>query len=90
MYKLLFLVDAGLYERKDESGKREEVLGQINQVHGPGADIDTLCVGPSYINREHLRLVVPEGIEMLSLGSIRNWCHSLGAIGEDIVCQWTF
>ncbi|OVA12483.1 Nucleotidyl transferase domain [Macleaya cordata] len=83
-----FLVDSGLYESKEEAGKREEILGQINQVvkawvkqltrqrgyteqmveeanavlftfgsyrlgvHGPGADIDTLCVGPSYVNRE--------------------------------------
>ncbi|XP_023548038.1 nuclear poly(A) polymerase 4-like [Cucurbita pepo subsp. pepo] len=83
-----FLVDAGLYESKEESAKREEVLSRIGQivkdwvkqltrikgytdqmvedanaviftfgsyrlgVHGPGADIDTLCVGPSYVNRE--------------------------------------
>ncbi|XP_020264940.1 nuclear poly(A) polymerase 4-like [Asparagus officinalis] len=83
-----FLVDVGLYESKEEAVKREEVLGQIDQivkewvkqltrqrgytdqmveeanaviftfgsyrlgVHGPGADIDTLCVGPSYVNRE--------------------------------------
>ncbi|KVI05950.1 Nucleotidyltransferase, class I, C-terminal-like protein, partial [Cynara cardunculus var. scolymus] len=108
-----FLVDAGLYETKEEAAKREEVLGRIKQivvdwvkqltrlrgytdqmvedanaviftfgsyrlgvrdvyisylqpvffsfrsygvglllVHGPGADIDTLCVGPSYVNRD--------------------------------------
>ncbi|THU47379.1 hypothetical protein C4D60_Mb09t14870 [Musa balbisiana] len=83
-----FLLDAGLYESKEEAIKREEVLGEINKivkswvkqltrqrgysdqmveeanaviftfgsyrlgVHGPGSDIDTLCVGPSYVNRE--------------------------------------
>ncbi|KAG0492986.1 hypothetical protein HPP92_006384 [Vanilla planifolia] len=83
-----FLVDAGLYESKEEAERREEVLGQLDRivkfwvkeltsrrgytdqmvkaanaiiftfgsyrlgVHGPGADIDTLCVGPSYVNRE--------------------------------------
>ncbi|XP_071733957.1 nuclear poly(A) polymerase 4-like isoform X2 [Rutidosis leptorrhynchoides] len=83
-----FLVDAGLYESKEETAKREEVLSRIKQivvdwvkqltrvrgytdqmvedanaviftfgsyrlgVHGPGADIDTLCVGPSYVNRD--------------------------------------
>ncbi|KAG9449074.1 hypothetical protein H6P81_009039 [Aristolochia fimbriata] len=83
-----FLKDSGLYESKEETLKREEVLGQLDQivkawvkqltrqrgytdsmvenanaviftfgsyrlgVHGPGADIDTLCVGPSYVNRE--------------------------------------
>ncbi|WOL02044.1 nuclear poly(A) polymerase 4-like isoform X2 [Canna indica] len=83
-----FLVEVGLYESKEESIKREEVLGEIDTivkswvkqltrqrgysdqmveeanaviftfgsyrlgVHGPGADVDTLCVGPSYVNRE--------------------------------------
>uniref|UniRef100_A0A5B7BRQ4 polynucleotide adenylyltransferase n=1 Tax=Davidia involucrata TaxID=16924 RepID=A0A5B7BRQ4_DAVIN len=83
-----FLVNAGLYESKEEAAKREEVLVRIKQivkdwvkqltrlrgytdqmvedanavlftfgsyrlgVHGPGVDIDTLCVGPSYVNRE--------------------------------------
>jgi poly(A) polymerase len=27
-----FLVDAGLYESKEEAAKREEVLGRIRQV----------------------------------------------------------
>ncbi|XP_031385989.1 nuclear poly(A) polymerase 4-like [Punica granatum] len=83
-----FLVNAGLYESKEEAEKRQEVLdrirvivkewvkhvtrmrGYLDQmvedanaliftfgsyrlgVHGPGADIDTLCVGPTYVNRE--------------------------------------
>ncbi|XP_052875543.1 nuclear poly(A) polymerase 4-like isoform X2 [Gossypium arboreum] len=83
-----FLVQAGLYESKEEASKREEVLGQIQEivtnwvkqltrlrgytdqmvedakaliftfgsyrlgVHGPGSDIDALCVGPSYVSRE--------------------------------------
>ncbi|KAE8693638.1 Nuclear poly(A) polymerase 4 [Hibiscus syriacus] len=83
-----FLIESGLYESKEESAKREEVLGHITEivkswvkqvtrqkgytdqmveeanaviftfgsyrlgVHGPGADLDTLCVGPSYVNRE--------------------------------------
>ncbi|KAJ0986359.1 hypothetical protein J5N97_004715 [Dioscorea zingiberensis] len=91
-----FLADAGLYESKDETVLREEVLGQIDQivkswvkhltrqrgytdqmvedanaviytfgsyrlgVHGPGADIDTLCVGPSYVNREEEKEEVTE------------------------------
>ncbi|KAE8688977.1 Nuclear poly(A) polymerase 2 [Hibiscus syriacus] len=83
-----FLIESGLYESKEESAKRAEVLGHITEivkswvkqltrqkgytdqmveeanaviftfgsyrlgVHGPGADLDTLCVGPSYVNRE--------------------------------------
>ncbi|KAL6144618.1 hypothetical protein ACLB2K_055309 [Fragaria x ananassa] len=83
-----FLVEARLYESKEEAAKREEVLHRIEQivkdwvkqltrlrgymdqlvedanaliftfgsyrlgVHGPGAGMDTLCIGPSYVNRE--------------------------------------
>ncbi|KAI3786120.1 hypothetical protein L1987_45250 [Smallanthus sonchifolius] len=93
-----FLVDAGLYESKEETAKREEVLGRLKQivvdwvkqltrlrgytdqmvedanaviytfgsyrlgVHGPGADIDTLCVGPSYVNRDEDFFFVLHGI----------------------------
>ncbi|EXB60284.1 Poly(A) polymerase [Morus notabilis] len=93
-----FLIDSGLYESKEETSKREEVLGRITEivkdwvklltrqrgytdqmvedanaaiftfgsyrlgVHGPGADIDTLCVGPSYVNREEDFFIVLHNI----------------------------
>ncbi|KAF3441341.1 hypothetical protein FNV43_RR15255 [Rhamnella rubrinervis] len=47
-----YLVDAGLYESNEEAAKREEVLQRIGQVHAPDSDVDTLCVGPSYVNCE--------------------------------------
>jgi poly(A) polymerase len=80
-------IDYNLYESKEESRKREEVLGKLNDiikkfiykvaiknnipediarntggkiftfgsyrlgVHGPGADIDVLCVAPRHVDR---------------------------------------
>ncbi|XVF26859.1 hypothetical protein REPUB_Repub14bG0055700 [Reevesia pubescens] len=103
-----FLVEAALYESKEETAKREEVLGRIQEivtdwvkqltrlrgytdqmvedanaviftfgsyrlgVHGPGSDVDTLCVGPSYVNREEdfffiLHNILPEREEVTEL-----------------------
>ncbi|XP_049397781.1 nuclear poly(A) polymerase 4 isoform X5 [Solanum stenotomum] len=47
-----FLRESELYESEEETARREEVLRRLDEVHGPGADVDTLCVGPSYVNRE--------------------------------------
>ncbi|XP_059286002.1 nuclear poly(A) polymerase 4 isoform X2 [Lycium ferocissimum] len=47
-----FMRESELYESEVETARREEVLRQLDEVHGPGADVDTLCVGPSYVNRE--------------------------------------
>ncbi|XP_069148800.1 nuclear poly(A) polymerase 4 isoform X3 [Solanum lycopersicum] len=47
-----FLRESELYESEEETARREEVLRRLDQVHGPGADLDTLCVGPCYVNRE--------------------------------------
>ncbi|KAL0380812.1 UNVERIFIED_CONTAM: Nuclear poly(A) polymerase 1 [Sesamum angustifolium] len=46
-----FLDNENLCECREEAIRREEVLGSLNEVHGPGADIDTLCVGPEYADR---------------------------------------
>ncbi|XP_021906832.1 nuclear poly(A) polymerase 1-like [Carica papaya] len=82
-----FLENVGSYESVEETARREEVMGRMNQivkdwvkeicinkefneqlveeanakiftfgsyrlgVHGPGADIDMLCIGPRYVTR---------------------------------------
>jgi poly(A) polymerase len=42
-----FLVEAGLYESAEESARREEVLGKLDQVISPGATVVAcgLCIG---------------------------------------------
>ncbi|KAF7811337.1 nuclear poly(A) polymerase 1 isoform X2 [Senna tora] len=47
------LEDVGVYESREEAIRREEVLGRLDQVHVPGADIETLCVGPTHVDRDY-------------------------------------